>query len=155
MITQTLKRWLNKLFAWWPWGQSNRMSYSRAANSLNRGMTQELVWRTSVDGYVPQPGITSVVVEQGGDDTTSEIHQYSTDEGSEHISQSFQPTEVSPSSIPQNNGTQELPSSFSGDATQSSSDEEQHLTFLYYLVKRGVYNEGFTEGQEPEQYRYK
>ncbi|MBA2677679.1 MAG: hypothetical protein H0U76_04685 [Ktedonobacteraceae bacterium] len=152
MITQTLKRWLNKLFAWWPWGQPNRTNYSRAANSLNRGTTQELVWRTSIDGYVPQPGITSVVVEQGGDDTTPNIHEFSTDEHSERVSQSYQPTEVSPSIIPQNNGMPEI-SSLSDDDTQSPSDEEQHLTFLYYLVKRGVYNEGFAEGQEPEQYR--
>lgn len=154
MITQTLKRWLNKLFAWWPWGPSNRMTYGRTANSLNRGTTQELVWRTSVDGYVPQQGITSVVVEQGGDDTTPEIQQFPADEYSERVSQSYQPTEVSPSTIPQNNGMPDLPS-LSGDGMQSSSDEEQHLTFLHYLVKRGVYNEGFAEGQEPEQYRYK
>ena len=152
MITQTLKRWLNKLFAWWPWGRSNGIDYTRTANSLNRGTTQELVWRTTVDGYVPQPGITSVVIEQGMDDTIPEAQLSPTDDYSERISQSYQPisNEASPSSIPQNNGTKELPP-FPGDVPSSS--EEQHLTFLLYLVKRGVYNEGFTEGQEPEQYR--
>jgi hypothetical protein len=107
-----------------------------------------------VDGYVPQPGITSVVVEQGGDDISPEIQQFPTDEYSERISQSHQPAEVSPPLIPQNNGMPELPS-FLDNGTHSSSDEEQHLTFLHYLVKRGVYNEGFAEGQEPEQYRQK
>ena len=153
MITQ-IKRWLNKLFAWWPWGRSNGTDYIQATNSLNRGTTQELVWRTSVDGYVPQPGITSVVVEQGVDDTAPETHQSITDEYSERVSQSYQSNEAFPSAIPQNNGMKEL-SSFPGDIPLSSSDEEQHLTFLHYLVKRGVYNEGFIEGQEPEQYRQK
>jgi hypothetical protein len=29
------------------------------------------------------------------------------------------------------------------------------LAFLHYLVKRGLVNEGFTEGQVPKQYRRK
>ncbi len=153
MITQTLKRWLNKLFAWWPWSRSNGINYARSANSLNRGTTQELVWRTTVDGYVPQPGITSVVVEQGIDDMMPEAHQSSADDYSERISQSYQPTSNEDASSPQNSGMKELPL-LTGDISSSSS-EEQHLTFLHYLVKRGVYNEGFIEGQEPEQYRQK
>ncbi len=35
------------------------------------------------------------------------------------------------------------------------SSTEQHLAFLHYLVQRGIVNEGFEEGQEPEQYRRK
>ncbi|GAC1376059.1 MAG: hypothetical protein NVSMB44_44800 [Ktedonobacteraceae bacterium] len=154
MITQTLKRWLNKLFAWWPWGQSRHQDYARATNGLNRGTMQELVWRTSVDEYVPQPGITSVAVEQGVDEATPELHR-PTDEHSERVSQSYQPAsnEISPSPISQNTVAQE-PSSFPTDSSTSPSSEElQHLTFLHYLVRRGVYNEGFAEGQEPEQYK--
>jgi hypothetical protein len=32
---------------------------------------------------------------------------------------------------------------------------EQQLAFLQYLVKRGILNEGFPEGQIPKQYRRK
>ncbi len=155
MITETLRRWLNKLFAWWPWKQSSRVDYSQTTNSLNRGMTQELVWRTSVDGYIPQPGITSVAVEQEMDDSTLEPHRPPIDEHSERNSQSYEPdsNEVGPSLFPQTHVVQGL-SPFSDDTT-SSSNEEQHLMFLHYLIKHRVYNEGFAQGQEPEQYKQK
>jgi hypothetical protein len=155
MITQTLKLWLNKLFAWWPWSRSNHVNYSQATSSLNRGTTQELVWRTSVDGYIPQPGISSVAVEQEMDDSALESLRSSVDEYPERVSQPYQPEpdEALPALSSQTNVVQE-PSLFPGDVAAVSS-EEQHLTFLRYMVKRGIYNEGFIQGQEPEQYKQK
>jgi hypothetical protein len=104
-----------------------------------------------VDGYVPQPGITSVAVEHAMDDPTLEPYRSPVDEYSERISQPLQAEtgEALPPLSP-TSGMQELSSS-TGEVTAAST-EEQHLTFLRYLVKRGVYNEGFTQGQEPEQY---
>jgi hypothetical protein len=32
---------------------------------------------------------------------------------------------------------------------------EQKLEFLHYLVRRGIVNEGFTEGRIPKQYTFK
>jgi len=64
MITQGIKRWLYKLFAWWPWKQTPETSYQQAVSNLNMSMAQETMARI-VDGSLPQPGsITSVVVEQ-------------------------------------------------------------------------------------------
>jgi hypothetical protein len=37
--------------------------------------------------------------------------------------------------------------------TPPAPTREQKLEFLHYLVKRGIVNEGFAEGQVPEQYR--
>jgi hypothetical protein len=37
--------------------------------------------------------------------------------------------------------------------TPPAPNREQKLEFLHYLVKRGIVNEGFAEGQVPEQYR--
>jgi hypothetical protein len=42
-----------------------------------------------------------------------------------------------------------------GDLSAPSPTFEQQLAFLHYLVKRGLVNEGFTEGQVPKQYRRK
>jgi len=153
MITQKLKLWLNKLFAWWPWSRSHHVDYSQATGSLNRGTTQELVWRTSVDGYIPQPGISSVAVEQELNDSTLEPHRSSVDEYPERVSHQTEPDEALPTLSPQTDVVQE-PSLLSVD-TAGASNEEQHMTFLRYLVNRGVYNEGFTQGQEPDQYRQK
>jgi hypothetical protein len=153
MITQKLKLWLHKLFAWWPWSRSNHVDYSQATGSLNRGTTQELVWRTSVDGYIPQPGISSVAVEQEMNDSTLEPHRSPVDEYPERVSHQVEPDEAPPALSPQTNVVQE-PSLLPAEITDASKGE-QHLTFLRYLVKRGVYNEGFTQGQEPEQYKHK
>jgi hypothetical protein len=154
MITQTLKRWLNKLFAWWPWKQSNALDYSQATNSLNRGTTPEVVWRTTMDGSVPQPGISSVAVEQGTNETTPESKLLDIDEHPEHVLPPYQPAtdESLPSSstLVTNIAQDQMP--LPADTKVAPSDE-QHLAFLHYLVKKGVYNEGFTEGQTPDQYR--
>src|SRR6266702_4190410 len=64
MITQTLKSWLHKLFAWWPWKSAPATGYSQAQPNGNMGTAQETVWRTMVEGPLPQAGMMSVAVEQ-------------------------------------------------------------------------------------------
>ena len=32
-LTQAIKNWLHKMFAWWPWKQSTQIEYSPYANS--------------------------------------------------------------------------------------------------------------------------
>jgi len=39
------------------------------------------------------------------------------------------------------------------DTPPPTPTPEQKLEFLHYLVKRGIVNEGFAEGQIPKQYR--
>src|SRR5256886_17480138 len=58
MITQAIKNWLRKMFAWWPWKQSSHITYFHAAGSLNKGLSQETTSRPTVDEVPPQAGIT-------------------------------------------------------------------------------------------------
>jgi hypothetical protein len=136
MITQKIKRWLGKLFAWWPWGHSPETSYVQAISNMNPGVTQESMLRNSVDGPVPQTGNTSVAIEHGS---------------GEDISEPSRPTSEERLNLPlplankQNQTLEEAP--------PPSPTPEQKLAFLQYLVKRGILNEGFGEGQLPRQYQ--
>ncbi|HTK06946.1 MAG TPA: hypothetical protein VL485_07250 [Ktedonobacteraceae bacterium] len=120
-------------------------NYRQAVGNANTGMTQEMIIRT-VDGLSPQSGITSVVIEQEREGHTPETN-HSTNEDrtgrpvpslstEEQTSQTQQPIVQEPSA---------------GDKVDPTL--EQKLTFLKYLIHRGQINEGFEEGQTPEQYR--
>jgi hypothetical protein len=49
-----------------------------------------------------------------------------------------------------------LPASPRGDATTPDVDQHlrRRLRSLRFLVRHGVYNEGFPDGQAPEQYHF-
>src|SRR5260370_7746379 len=57
MLTQTIKKWLQKMVGWWPWKQSTQVEYSPVANPLNNGTTQESVPKSTIDGVTHQAGI--------------------------------------------------------------------------------------------------
>ncbi len=140
MLTQTIKNWLHKMFAWWPWKQSTQIEYSHVANPSNKGTTQESVSRSTIDGVVPQAGI---------------VPRLSTIEGwSERVVQSdfqaeseFAETPLSPPSTSPVEMTKDLvtPADGASRAVQTSPSPQQRLEFLQYLVKRGIVNEGFEE----------
>src|ERR1700751_2955875 len=58
MITQAIKSWLRKMFAWWPWRESSSITYFHAISPLPRGFSQEPASRLTIDGIAPQAGIT-------------------------------------------------------------------------------------------------
>src|SRR5437588_5465317 len=65
MITQAIKRWLNKLFGWLSWRKPPETEYTRVGSSLNKGVTQEsAAWPTS-DGAAPQSGVAPLILGQG------------------------------------------------------------------------------------------
>jgi hypothetical protein len=151
MITQSIKQWLNKLFAWWPWRGSLETSYTQAVSNLNTGVTQESMLRTTVDGPLPQTGTTSVAVEQGRDEEIPESSRPTTEERPEQVVSShpsLPADNVSPHHPPE-----ALKESSKVEAPPPSPTPEQKLAFLQYLVKRGIINEGFSEGQVPRQYK--
>lgn len=155
MITQTIKQWLNKLFAWWPWKQSPETHYAHMIN-LHPSTLQEKMWYTTADGPTPQPGITSVAVEQAREDATLETNRTTTEEQVERTSQIHSPlTDEKKPTIPHPPSVESAKDTVtsSGESISSSLTDEQQLTFLRYLVKRGLVNEGFAEGHIPEQYR--
>ena len=149
MITQTIKQWLNKLLAWWPWKQFPETHSAHMVN-LHQTTLQEKTWRTTADGPTPQPGITSVAVEQAREDTT----QATREEQVERASLAPSPLTDEQANLPHppSEATKDTAPS-QGESTSSSLTHEQQLTFLRYLVKRGLVNEGFSEGHVPEQYR--
>jgi len=157
MITQKIKAWFNKLFAWWPWKRSSTTAYPQATINMSKGMTQEQMWREVVEAPMPQPGITSVVVEHGTGENIPEPQPQPSlgDDFSERVSPPAKHDE--PPALPRT-----LPSAPTKDMTilpenvlMPSSKQEQQLEFLRYLVQQGVINEGFAEGQVPTQYQAK
>src|SRR5579883_2381612 len=58
MITQTIKGWLRKVFAWWPWKQSPSFPYQHVAGAVNRGSAPETSLWIPKEGTVPQAGAT-------------------------------------------------------------------------------------------------
>jgi hypothetical protein len=152
MISQTIKAWLNKLFAWWPWKRSSPTAYSEPTTNMSKGLTQEQVWRSVMEAPMPQLGVTSVAVEHGTAENTLEPQPLLSDELSERLSPPAKHDESSALS-------RTLPSTTSKDTTilpnDPSSRFEQQLEFLRYLVQQGIINEGFAEGQIPQQYQSK
>jgi hypothetical protein len=142
MIPQSMKRWLAKMFSWWPWKRASATVPSSAGNTLHKGVPQESQIRPTIDGAAPQLGLP--------------VRLPTTEERPER--------KDPPLPIPAENIA--LPSAETAKETTSQdevsistilplSSTEQHLAFLHYLVQRGIVNEGFEEGQEPEQYRRK
>jgi hypothetical protein len=151
MITQKIKRWLGKLFAWWPWRQSPETSYAQAISNMNPGVTQESMLRNTVDGPLPQTGSTSVAVEQGREEDIPESSRPTTEERPEYVLSSHPQAEeplnpAHPLANEKNRTVEEA-------VSLPSPTPEQKLAFLQYLVKRGIINEGFGADQLPRQYK--
>ncbi len=155
MITQAIKHWMSKLFAWWPWRKSSGTSYVQTVGNVNKNAAQEAVWRAAVDRPGPQPSVTSVVIEQGRSETSPEVDRSHIDEHAEQAAQSSLPQREESTPPSQSPSKEQLPGHTpSGeDSPAPSPTFEQRLIFLRHLVKRGVVNEGFAEGKVPDQYK--
>ena len=146
MITQGIKRWLQSLFAWWPWKSVSQDAYAQTAGTLNKGTAQETLFFTTVDGpyaQPAQPGITSVAVEPTEEDVVTESGRPTVEERS---FSTLKPIAEDSGSIPapiieekKKTSAQET------DATPPVMPDptpQQRLEFLRYLVERGIVNEG-------------
>jgi hypothetical protein len=148
MITQAIKRWLRKMFAWWPWKSSTETSYADIASPLNKGTTSASTPWSTIEGTAPQPGTSPLAPRrssiEGWPERTVQPHPPAVDEPPETL-------------LPAHSATppaETVKDSLTSIKEASSSPvPEKHLEFLYYLVKHGIVNEGFEEGQVPEQYR--
>ncbi|HLI87134.1 MAG TPA: hypothetical protein VKV37_00515 [Ktedonobacteraceae bacterium] len=154
MITQTIKRWLSKLFAWWPWGRSRASGYSHLIGNLNAGIASEGAWRATRSGPLPQPGTTSVAVEHEQSEIPPEANRPTGEERPDH------PPQQSPAVSEEHTTSRHAAANSAGAAKEVAAHRrgtpaptpEQQLRFLQYLVRRGLINEGFAEGQVPYQY---
>ena len=158
MITQAIKRWLNKLFGWLSWRRPPETEYARVGSSLNKGVTQEsAAWPTS-DGVAPQSGVAPLILGQG------ETSCSTIDEWPEPVIQPPPPSTVNEEVPPAPSPPAQQPMASPAESAKKAKNNfpavpppaptpELKLEFLHYLVKRGIVNEGFAEGQVPEQYR--
>ncbi len=144
MITQGIKRWLQNLFAWWPWKSVSEDDYAQTPGTLNKGTSQETLFFTTVDGpyaQPAQPGITSVAVEPIEEDVVPESGRPTADERSFPLLKS--PTEDSGSPpapiIEEKRKVVELSAAIEDTPAPTP---QQRLEFLRYLVERGLINEG-------------
>lgn len=150
MFMQAVKRWLGKLFAWWPWKHLPEPPYVRATRNVNPGNTQEAFWQTLPDGTEPWTGSTSIAIEHEDDGYTGQPPQ---------LSSSQQRPGSNPQPPRENSSIPPLPASpafdMSGEESESifTMQEAQHLEALCLLIRRGSVNEGFSESRMPEQYK--
>jgi hypothetical protein len=140
MLTQTIKNWLRKMFAWWPWKQSTRIEYSHVAEPSNKGTTQESVSRSTIDGVVPQAGMVPRLSAIEG--WPERVVQSDFQAESELTETPLSPPSTSPVEMTKDFVT---PTDGLSVAVQTSPSPQQRLEFLQYLVKRGIVNEGFEE----------
>lgn len=151
MITQKIKRWLDKLFAWWPWRRSPETTYAQAISNMNSGVTQESMLRNTVDGPLPQIGNSPVAIEQGRGEDIPELSRPTLGERPEYVVSSHSPTAEDLLYSPHSSADEK--SQPLEDTVPPLPTPEQKLAFLQYLVKRGIINEGFDAEHLPRQYK--
>lgn len=158
MITQTIKQWLSRLFAWWPWRRKAPTAYAPPSRNGAMGIPQEHSWSASGEAALPQTGARSVVVEQSHENVPPEVILPLSPPSVEDVNFSFRRDLAAPP--PQDEKTLECLTSFNTQLdstfeTTLTPISKQQLAFLQYLVSHGLINEGFDEGEIPEQYRQK
>jgi hypothetical protein len=130
MLTQVIKGWFQKLFAWWPWKQSTPIEYQHVASVVTHGPTAETaLWpkreeTTSLSDATP---CLSALEDQSERVTrpraeASDPHPLAT-----------------PASL-SNKDKESLEDS--GEIPATDPTTQQRLQFLRYLVQRGIVNEG-------------
>ncbi len=145
MITQGIKRWLQSLFAWWPWKSVSEDDYAQTPGTLNKGTSQETLFFTTVDGpyaQPAQPGITSVAVEPIEEDVVTESGRPTADERS---FSALKPIVDDSGSLPAPIIEEKIQAVQQPDAAVQdipAPTPQQRLEFLRYLVERGLINEG-------------
>ncbi len=145
MITQGIKRWLQNLFAWWPWKSVSEDDYAQTPETPNKGTSQETLFFTTVDGpyaQPAQPGITSVAVEPIEEDVVPESGRPMAEERSFPM---LKPTTEDSGSLPAPIIEEKRKAVHEPDAGIEdipAPTPQQRLEFLRYLVERGLVNEG-------------
>jgi hypothetical protein len=167
MITQAFKRWLHKLFGWLSGKPVADAEYAHARTPLNTGMTSEPPTRPATDGAAPPWGVAPLILGQG-EKSCSTLNEWPERPAQGSSSPPSPPVEKSelpatPPPVPHTPPveTSSIAKESIPAQTKSTRPEmltptpEQKLEFLHYLVRRGIVNEGFTEGQAPRQYKFK
>ncbi|HEY7414692.1 MAG TPA: hypothetical protein VH593_05845 [Ktedonobacteraceae bacterium] len=145
---QAVKRWLGKLFAWWPWKRRPEPRYTQATRNINSANKQKTFWQTLSDGSEPWTGSTSVAIDHKDNKSIKQSPNVSSSR--QHPDAFTQP--------PGEDGIQSPASpapdvAGGGPESAFTPQEAQHLEYLRLLIRRGAVNEGFSESKMPEQYK--
>jgi hypothetical protein len=127
IITQTIKGWLQKLFAWWPWKQSTPIESQHVASVAAHRPGPENTPRSRGEYAVPQPDSVSRL---------STLEDQST-------ARPFVDACDSPPlpALLYGSSKEHLPASGPGEASFTTPTTRQRLEFLRYLVQHGLLNE--------------
>jgi hypothetical protein len=139
----TLKRWLNKLFTWWPWKRLANVDKPDPARNVGWSISPEGVWRSTTHGMEPStplPGSISIAIEQLGNDaadaSSGSQAPHSQSQQSLTNSNAFSSAATSPT-----HGTNNKCIPCSQPKPDPTSDTERHLQFLRYLIQRGAFDD--------------
>lgn len=153
MLTQAIKRWFHRMFAWWPRSKATEVTYVEAAAIPYRESTQGTISHATIDGTTNQTS-SSTVQPKTGEWTTE---QYILPPNVNEAPEIYRPVYPRPQADKAPEAREEIQNnSPEQNKTPSQSrltSTQEQLEFLYYLVKNGVINEGFDQGEIPEQYR--
>ena len=127
MITQAIKGWLHKVFAWWPWKKSPPVEYPRVTSAVSGGATHEVYPWLEEEGTVPQTGVTP--------------RRFLLEHRAERLTQPR--SEVS--DVPPLSSL--APVGRSAEAPPEGPTPQQRLEFLRYLIQHGIVNEGSERDQ--------
>lgn len=140
---QTLKRWLNRLLAWWSRNRVAHENGPQPTHGVSWKAPAESSWRSTaydMDQLIPQPGSISIIVEQQMNNRYYDLTLDTTD--ASQAQQSFTNSSALPapiiSSAPETDKQLVCSLHPIQDAT---SDTERHLQFLRYLVQRGTFDD--------------
>ncbi|HET8913348.1 MAG TPA: hypothetical protein VFN23_17870 [Ktedonobacteraceae bacterium] len=150
MLTQAIKRWFHKMFAWWPRNKSNEGTYVEATAIPYRESTQGTIFHATIEGTTNQQGSSIVKPKTGEWDAEHYILPPGVPE-THHFDYPGPPVDTPSEPLPENQSRS--PEQNNTPSPRQASDQEQQLEFLYYLVKKGVVNEGFDPDELPDQYR--
>lgn len=128
MLTQAIKGWFQKVFAWWPWKQSTPIEYPHVS-AVTRGPAPEATLRATREGITPQAGATP--------------RRFPLENRSERLAHSR--SEMPDSSPPLNPALLAGLDTESIEAREHTPTTRQRLEFLRYLIQRGIVNEGFED----------
>lgn len=143
MITQTIQRWLRKMFAWWPWGRPYATSNLHTPVMGNPPAASDMSRPFSSEGPLPQTGMTSVAIEQERSHSGPFANQSGPPSDASNTGQ------VSSTST----GEDAVGVSPTCDSEKPTPTFEQRLAYLRYLYQHGLINEGFPDEAQPRQYR--
>src|SRR5579859_4458205 len=128
MITQAIKDWLHKMFAWWPWKQSTPLEYQHVASAVTSGTAPETSFWISREGTVPQAGATP--------------RRFTLESRAELLAQPLSEMSDAPPLSPLPGALKPGMEATGETEKQSpySPTPQQRLEFLHYLVQRGIVN---------------